>query len=810
MADVDLYPAEPRIHGPDVCKDAVEATPRINVVVSNPPITLFEKSMRVFGFKTCASYKSALDTLKKGILTSIQPHVIQLPINRLKRKYPYPVTDIAPKTLPSNIKVAFYDSGPSPDSYKDDIQQYNTLASFTDPGPSSYIPAKTSYPRIGIPITFPDDTFDRMFPNSSILIKDFNGIINADKATLSFNIYQRTEPHIPTHRIVVDFVNSNNTDGSYNIRINDLVHPDLKCFHGNPTKNTFFNTNSIKGGEQDKILYGVLYIFCKEFCGDILIGLIAKHYDNLRKKNPALPDYALVTGDGTLEAYACFLQVNHVAKNHSRAGLEEAIARIFAPPTDEQLRAIAIEEKGKVLDKIIEWNTLIYNACRYVSTKEVEIANIVPVITPPIRNIFTDFYKYIENINTYLDSLRVGLAGNGESISEFMKKYKSYEVKNVFKSIDTANRNVVLMRGIYDPFKYVPGVPPIDRAGFPVINKEFLNYLIYIKGNTSGGGKLEEDLPIGDTSFKPLEANTDEYLNTYLKDPESLINKDPTAFLKNIIRSILGRIPVDPNILEDVYNFIFPIYDKECKISYNEYVIHQLILFMYKRCETDIYEDEFDFYNTLLGRASATYTHPPEHNIPILNAPAGMEANEPAHVEAEPWPFPPLAPVETPPPPPAGDEELVRPSTPPQSAGPAEYMGLEVQEDEEDEGDEGYQINAELPLRPATPPRGKIKYTLKLGENKYHNPITRNLYEHIKGISKKNLGRALEEFLKQKKYSREAMTAVRKSGYAHNLRIGAHGGRQTKKKTKSKNHRFTRKIQRNKSIRIKRRRTHKK
>ncbi len=394
MADVDLYPAEPRIHGPDVCKDAVEATPRINVVVSNPPITLFEKSMRVFGFKTCASYKTALDTLKKGILSSIQPHVIQLPINRLKRKYPYPVTDIASKTLPSNIKVAFYDSGPSPDSYKDDIQQYNTLASFTDPGPSSYIPANTSYPNIGTTVTFPDDTFDKMFPNSSILIKDFNGIINADKATLSFNIYQRTEPHIPTHRIIVDFVNTNNTDGSYNIRINDLVHPDLKCFHGNPTKNTFFNTNSIKGGEQDKILYGVLYIFCKEFCGDILIGLIAKHYDNLRKENPALLDYALVTGDGTLEAYACFLQVNHVAKNHSRAGLEEAIARIFAPPTDEQLQAIAIEEKGKVLDKIIEWNTLIYNACVHVSKVGVDIVNIDPV-TQPIRDLFIVFAKSI-------------------------------------------------------------------------------------------------------------------------------------------------------------------------------------------------------------------------------------------------------------------------------------------------------------------------------------------------------------------------------------------------------------------------------
>jgi len=791
MEDVDLYPAEPGIHGPDVCKDAVEATPRINLVVSNPPNTLFEKSLRVFGFKTCASYKSALDKLKKEILSSIPGHVIQLPINRLKRNHPYGPTDIAAKTLPSNIKVAFYDSGPSPDSYKDDIQQYNTLASFTDPGPSSYIPANTSYPNIGTTVTFPDDTFIKMFPNSSILIKDFRGILNAEApfATLSFDIHKRTEPHIATHMILVEFLNSNNTEGSYNVTINDVSHGDLKCFHGNPKKNEFFNNP--KGGEQDKLLYGVLYIFCKEFCGDILIGLIAKHYDNLRKTNPALDDYALVTGDGTLEAYASFLQVNHVAKNHSRSGLEEAIVRIFAPPTEDQLRVIAIEEKTKALDKIIKWNALISNACKYVSTtKDVDIINIEPV-TDSIKKLFAAFSNYIQNINTFLEGVKGGLAGNGESISEFMKKYKSYEVKNVFKSVDTAKGNVVLMRGIYDPFKYVPKIPPIDRAEFPVIDKEFLNYLVSIKGKKSGGGRLEEDLPIGDISFKPLEANTDEYLNKYLKDPTSLINTDPTLFLKQILGSILAKNSITPDILdvEDVYNFIFTIYDKECKISYNEDVIWGLIIFLLNgKCLT---ENEFDFYNTLLGTASATYTHPPEHNIPILNAPAGMEANEPAHVEAEPWPFPPLAPVETPP--------------PPQDVVPLEEPGDMAQEIMG-------QPNTQLPpiVRPATPPRGKIKYTVKFRKNKYHNPITRKLYKHIKGINKKNLGRALQEFLKQEEYTREAKAAVRKSGYLYELGIGARGGRQTKKKTKSKNNRFTRKIQRNKSIRIKRRRTHKK
>ena len=407
------------------------------------------------------------------------------------------------------------------------------------------------------------------------------------------------------------------------------MHPDLKCFHGNPTKNAFFNTNSTRGGDQDKILYGVLYIFCKEFCGDILIGLIVKHYDNLRKQNPALPDYALVTGDGTLEAYSCFLQVNHIAKNHSRAGLEEAIVRMFAPPTPEQLLVIAIEEKAKVLDKIIEWNTLIYNACLHVSKPGVDIVDIDPV-TPPIRKIFTAFSAYITNINTYLHGVRGSLAGNEESISEFMKKYKSYEVKNVFKSV-TADE-AILMRGIYDPFKYVP--PHIDRAGFPVIEKEFLKYLISKKGKARGGGTLEEDLRIGNISFQPLEANTDEYLNKYLKDPESLINKDPTTFLKNIISDILIKIPLDPKTLdvEDVYNFIFTIYDKECKISYNKEVIGALIIFLLNgKCLT---ENEFDFYNTSLGTASTKYRYPPEHNIlPVPNAPAG--------VEAEPWTFPP-------------------------------------------------------------------------------------------------------------------------------------------------------------------------
>ena len=70
-----------------------------------------------------------------------------------------------------------------------------------------------------------------MFPNSSIVIKDFTGIINIggpSLATMSFNIYQRDDPHMPTHRIVVEFMNSNNTDDSYTVTINGEKHPNLR------------------------------------------------------------------------------------------------------------------------------------------------------------------------------------------------------------------------------------------------------------------------------------------------------------------------------------------------------------------------------------------------------------------------------------------------------------------------------------------------------------------------------------------------------------------------------------------------------
>ena len=731
MAGVDLYPAEPRIHGPDVCKDAIEATPRINVAVSKPPNTSFEKAMRVFGFKTCSSYKTTLDKLKGDILSGVQPHVIQLPINRLKRKFLS--SDIAPKTLPSNIKSAFYDSGPSPQSYKDDIIQYNTLASFTDPGPSSYIPGEPSYPAQGTPIRFLDDTFSKMFPNSSIVIKDFTGIINIggpSLATMSFNIYQRDDPHMPTHRLVVEFMNSNNTDDSYTVTINGEKHPNLRCFHGNPTKNTFFNTKVVKGREQENILYGVLYIFCKEFCGDILIGLIAKHYDNLRKTKDVLPDYALVTGDGTLEAYACFLQVNHIAKNHSRAGLEEAIVRIFAPPTQGQLKQIAKEEKEKVLDQIIRWNESIYKACEYVSVNDVDITDIpsVPKVTALIKDLFTEFSKYIVRINTFLVSEKGKLDGNKESVSNFMKHYKSYEVKNVFKRV--TRDNVVLMRGIYDPFKYVPG--NVSRGTFPRIDREFLSYLRNIGGKvakTRGGGRLEEDLGRGDVLFQPPGANTDEYLNTYLKHPSSLINENPTLFLENIIKHAFDLILADDLVLadpefsevelidvdvEDVYNFIFTIYDKECKISYNKDVIKDLILFL-KRGQCGSH-NEFDFYNALLRGVSAE--PPPGPN----SQPTVMDKYE--------WPFEPEAAAE-----PAAEAE-------PEAAD--EYMP-----------------NTQEPYleRPSTPPRGSTS--------------SRN----GKGVKNKN----------------KKLPSTGNPGLG--IFAQAYGGRQqTKKNTKYKNHISTRKI----------------
>jgi hypothetical protein len=752
MAGVDLYPAEPRIHGPDVCKDAVEATPRINLVSSKPPNTSFEKAMRVFGFETCASYKSTLDKLKGDILSRIQPNVIQLPINRLKRKFLS--SDIAPKTLPSNIKSAFYDSGPSPRSYKGDIIQYNTLASFTDPGPSSYIPTETSYPARGTRITFPDDTFSKMFPKGSILIKDFNGIINTggpSLATLLFNIYQRDKPDIPTHRIVVEFMNSDNTDDSYTVTINEDKHPNLRCFHGNPTKNTFFNTKPVKGREQENILYGVLYIFCKEFCGDILIGLIAKHYDNERKKDPAtlLPDYALVTGDGTLEAYASFLQINHIAKNHSRAGLEEAIVRIFAPPTQGQLKQIAKEEKEKVLDQIIRWNDSIYNACRHVSEGEVDITDIpnVPKVNTLIKDLFTNFYKYIVRIKTFLENEKVKLEANKDSVSNFMKHYKSYEVKNVFKRV--TRDNVVLMRGIYDPFKYVPD--NIDREAFPRIDREFLSFLRNIDkkvAKTKGGGRLEEDLGKGNARFQPPGANTDEYLNTYLKHPLSLINENPTLFLENIITRAIGELTladdlrlVGPELIkvdvEDVYNFIFTIYDKECKISYNEDVIKSLILFLKNgHCGS---HNEFNFYNEMLHKFSAEPPHAPN--------------SRPTVMETYDWPFQPDV---------------------------ANAHGVQ-------ENVHGVQENANIPSTqepilemPETPRPVRVPV-----------PLSKS-YTTGKGV--------------------EISEQSRPTG-KHSLGIGSKGGgghHQSKKKTKYKNHTFTRKIYPNKRLRIKRRRTHKK
>jgi hypothetical protein len=271
-----------------------------------------------------------------------------------------------------------------------------------------------------------------------------------------------------------------------------------------------------------------------------------------------------------------------------------------------------------------------------------------------------------------------------------MKYYKSYEVKNVFKRV--TRDNVVLMRGIYDPFKYVPG--NVSRGTFPSIDREFLSYLRNLGGKvakTRGGGRLEEDLGRGDVLFQPPGANTDEYLNTYLKDPSSLINENPTLFLENIIKHAFDLILADDLVLadpefsdvelidvdlEDVYNFIFTVYDKECKISYNKDVIKSLILFL-KRGQCGSH-NEFDFYNALLRGVSAE--PPPGPN----SQPTVMDKYE--------WPFEPEA------------------------------------EPEPDADADEYMPNTQEPYfeRPTTPPRGSMSHTIvKAVQNKNKKVLSR-------------------------------------------------------------------------------------
>ena len=608
------YPV--KFHQYDICKDSRGEMPALM------GSQLLEKVGKIFGFPInfCEGYDGALKRLKTHEMANVirDSSVLEVPINRLARVYLSHREN--PPILSGQVQKAIYDSGPLAKTYQASIETYNTIAGFTDPGPSSHDDRATasSYPALGQSLIIPDQTFNNMFPNSLILITDFTGTINADHTCrVTFNIRTKGSPDIPPHQIVIDF----RQKFDYDVSINGVTTPVMNAgglntsvafFHGNATKNEYLRDNR-EPFSQATILSAVLYVFCKEFLGDILIGLIGKHYDVVRQANQDMDNYAVFTGDGMLELFCSLLNVNHVAVVRDKSLLEEAVLRLFSRLTQAQQNAALQREKQVALQGVITYNSnilitvenIVDETIKYIENVTADINGRRPVsLDPEVIEVFRKIGNDIIKINTFL----IGTFGPRETIradiklKDFMEQIKVYKVRDPFRTM--RGDTLVLYRGIHDVFAYVPkddGLPQLDSE---VTKPELVTFLQKIqktgaiKRRKLKGGSIFDDLQYGDERAPRDE----EELKEYMEDPDSLLNRDPTDFMLDVIRRVIGGRVISWNSDEDdIYNFIYQIMDRTCKISFNQSVIRKLV---------DIYihppeEDRvFELYDTYLEEAA--------------------------------------------------------------------------------------------------------------------------------------------------------------------------------------------------------------
>lgn len=617
------YPV--KFHQYDICKDSRGEMPALT---GNQ---LLEKVGKIFGFPInfCDGYDGALKRLKTDMMANVirDSSVLEVPINRLTRVYLSHREN--PPVLSGQVQKAIYDSGPLATTYQASVETYNTVAGFTDPGPSSYDNTRTAYPALGQPLTIPDQTFNNMFPNSLILITDFTGTINPDNSCrVAFNIRTKGSPDIPPHQIIIDF----RQKFEYVVSINGVresavnagvLNTSVAFFHGNATKNEYLRDNR-EPFSQPTILRAFLYVFCKEFLGDILIGLIGKHYDVARQANPGLDNYAVFTGDGMLELFCSLLNVNHVAVVRDKSLLEEAVLRLFSRLTQEQQDAALQREKQVALQGVITHNVnilvtvenIVNETIKYIEHVTEDTNRKRPVsLDPQVIEVFRKIGNDIITINTFL----IGTFGPRETIraditlKEFMEQIKLYKVRDPFRKMGDAN-TLVLYRGIHDVFAYVPKDDGLPQLESDVTKPELVTFLQKlqktgaIKKRRQYGGNIFDDLQHGD---ERAPANQEE-LKEYMEDPDSLLNRSPTDFILHVIRRVIGgRVISWDSDEHDIYNFIYQIMDTTCKISFNPGVIGGLIG-LYNTEEDKVFEK----YNDLLEEAAEAVEEEEEEDLP--------------------------------------------------------------------------------------------------------------------------------------------------------------------------------------------------
>ena len=644
----------------DVFKDAIEASSTVTPCVTNTRDTLFEFAIRQLGnTETCTAYDSRKKQISKIIIERARatPGYFSLPVNTLKKDYLSGRNEH--DRMPPDLRYYIVDSGtdplkffpPASDGY---MPPQNIIGPHIclDKGPSAVGENGEFYPALdgtGVStLEIPGDVFNAMMGDQRRV--NLDGIVKTDirvtggnniECILTFNLsgpfideLKELKIHTSNGALPIQVVWTNRD--TYSVYLKGILgspkieKPELHgIFDGNTVKNTFFNDNRRNMTYMNK-LKGVLFIFCKEFLGDVFIGLIGKHY----AMNNEEDDCSVFTCDGVLSTFLHLTSVSHVVKNRGE-GFSEAIFVRFSVGDPEELRnAMLNDAKLLFLNSVISHNDDLLKVSQLIKERTItEIDQVGSILqNPKIDEYFKSFNESIVNIIKFLEEgkddgqVRDDIDNVDMNLEDFKDTYKIFKVQPIFTKLVNGDE-VQISRCLKDPFNQVmrESVDIIAQN----VNTLFINFLISIKGKQGRrgiidrledeeragrvkrpkfqggaiqrGGATPEYLQIGDPNIR--HDMNEWQLQEYLKNPLSPINEDYTGFIKNIIKHAL-TLEGNPTIIingeeysylvDDIFNIYYMLCDVKGVIIENASKMREVLSLIIRAegaPEIDIYEE---------------------------------------------------------------------------------------------------------------------------------------------------------------------------------------------------------------------------
>ena len=607
----------PRIfHNLDVCKDAEQA--RVSVTLTHTPggTTLFENATKALGFKSCKGYKGALEKLEDSIQKKIDSDkdVIQKQINRLD-KPSMSSREVKNTGIPLSIKLAIRDSGASADSYREDIGFLEVPSDYSDPATRTPLQGRAPrFPPTGQSFQIGADVFSMMLGKD--IIQDFTAVMSEDNScVISFSI---AYPYMGQLR---EFAYATEVGANYTSRKAVAgANNASDFFQGNPEKNTYFNQNQSawvirKSPLEQATVLGdaICYLISKEFFGDVLIALIARKYKVAGSPEGAA---AVFTSDNALKSLCALLQVDYVAKNWKPAATEEAVACLFSADPVAELEA----GKAKIIEDTMAWNERLGAEISAYIVDGNEFKGIGPITRAQIEFFRQYFLPYVAAINAYIRTVSIK---DARSLVEFRVDIERYQVKNILKEVK--GDTITMYRGVYNPFKYVPATVAAPE-GFPEINTEFLVFLQKFKGDRGAGAQGRVQL-----GKRRMQGGASAERIASAKRLEASTDANPTEALKGVIKRVLAGFELDDVHgkvdVNDIYNYLYGIYNIDCIVSFNDIVVGHLIDgFLQGLVQLMSFQDARTLYNKLLES---------ENNVATLKQMKEEEDAEAAEAAAE-------------------------------------------------------------------------------------------------------------------------------------------------------------------------------